>query len=91
MFSNNCLLWLKFISLEIFLWALSLFLYDLKHSVSNHGDVKSDLMQIYGIYLSTREKRLFLKADQASSGSIQSRITSQCMLPNSLFMYIIYI
>ena len=51
-------------------------------------DMKSDLMEIYGIYLSTREKRLCLKADQASSGSIQSRITSQCMLPNSLFIYI---
>ena len=64
-----------------FLLALSLFLYALKHSASNHGDVEID-----GIYLSTREKRVCLKASQASSGSVQSRIEFQCMLPNSLFV-----
>ena len=52
---------------------------------SNHGDVKSDFMEMDGIYLSTREKRVCLKASQASSGSVQSSIESQCMLPNSLF------
>ena len=69
-----------------FLWALSLFLYASKHSASNHGDVKSDFMEMDGIYLSTREKRLCLNASQASSGSVQSRIESQCMLRNSLFI-----
>ena len=42
-------------------------------------------MEMDGIYLSKREKRVRLKASQASSGSIQSRIASQCMLLNSLF------
>ena len=42
-----------------FLWALSLFLYASKHSASNHGDMKSDFMEIDGIYLSTREKSVF--------------------------------
>ena len=67
-----------------FLWALSLFRYASKHSASNHGDVKSDFMEMDGIYLSKRRKRICLKASQASSGSIQSSIASQCMLPNSL-------
>ena len=39
-----------------FLWALSLFLYASKHFASNHGDVKSDFIEMEGIYLSTREK-----------------------------------
>ena len=47
-----------------------------KHSASNHGDVKSDFMEMDGIYLSTREKRVCLKASQASSGSVQS---SHCL------------
>ena len=68
-----------------FLWALSLFLYASKHSASNHGQMKSDFMEMDGVYLSTTDKRVCLKASQASSGSIKSRIASQCMLPNSLF------
>ena len=35
-------------------------------------------MEMDGIYLSTREKKVCLKASQASSSSVQSRIESQC-------------
>ena len=48
-----------------------------------NGDVKSDFTEIYGICLLVSEKRVCLKTNQASSGSIQSRIAFQRMLPKS--------
>ena len=60
-------------------------LYASKHSESNHGDVKSDFTEMDGIYLSMCEKSVCLKASQAISGHMQSRIVSQCMLPKLLF------
>ena len=69
---------------ELFV-ALSFSLYASKHSESNHGDVKSDFTEMDGIYLSMCEKSVCLKASQAISSSMQSRIVSQCMLLKLLF------
>ena len=44
-------------------------------------DVKSDLTEMDGKYLSMCEKSVCLKASQAISGFMQSGIVSQCMLP----------
>ena len=47
--------------------------------------MKSDFTEMDGIYLSMCEKSVCLKASQAISGSMQSRIVSQCMLLKLLF------
>ena len=43
------------------------FLYASKQSESNHGDVKSDITEIYGICLFMSEKMVCLKANQGSN------------------------